>query len=213
MTCSLCCASVAGLGTELVHIRGIDIALVGIVSQVEFAPIISVHTSGFDDWFKGKFLTRGSRPKAFFGRAAPLFGIFGGTPTMRTIRFFQRGSMHFECNFEMRLWWLLPMWWNRIYFGIVIKGVLVSVFGVIMNKNATSKADSVSDDLGVLPISMIAPIAQRDLPRIPRSIKLAWTSMKALGGFIKQDISRCQNYFVSITLEIFNQNWPRFRVL
>ena len=44
------------------------------------------------------------------------------------------------------------------------------------------------------------------------SVELARTSMKTFGGFIKQQIPTCQEYFMSIALEIFDNNGPRFGI-
>ena len=78
----------------------------------------------------------------------------------------------------MMLGLVLPVGWNGIVFFNIVILFGPSIFGIIMNK-----------DRG-----------------IPGPIKGMRSTMKALGGFIEQQVTTFQNHLVGTTFVIFNPN-------
>jgi hypothetical protein len=158
------CTCLATLGTKLHHELGIGLAFISTRPHGTPVCVLLILTEGLFG-IKGKLFSRWSYPISFFSRTTPLLGILRSAPTVRAAGLLHGRSVHDQRNFVLRGWRFDPMRRNRVDLFFLAKGLPIPIFGIIMRKDR----------------------------RIPRTIKLARASMKAFGGFVKENVATRQN--------------------
>ena len=158
---------------------------------------------------KGKAFSRGCNPDTFSTGATPLHLILCPTPIVGTVRFVHARTNHVEfgqvrsvdqsrssrCILILLLWRVCRNGRRRRRFGRLLPGGGNGIMGF---------------QSMILLVPAMGGIIMDKEGGIPSSIKAFGSSMKTLAGFIKQNVTRCQNHLVRPSLKIFNKNWPGF---